>query len=70
MIARFMFTMLICTFASKLISYSSNNMFFLKLNLYEFYMALGSLVWDASATMIDVRLENAINMRSEWTAWF
>ncbi len=25
-------------------------------------MALGSLVWDASATMIDVPLENAINM--------
>ncbi len=33
-------------------------------------MALGSLVWDASATMIDVPLENAINMRSVWTAWF
>ncbi len=33
-------------------------------------MALGSLVWDASATMIDVHLENAINMRSVWTAWF
>ncbi len=33
-------------------------------------MALGSLVWDASATMIDVPLENAINMCSVWTAWF
>ncbi len=33
-------------------------------------MALGSLVWDASATMIDVPLENAINMHSVWTAWF
>ncbi len=33
-------------------------------------MALGSLVWDASATLIDVPLENAINMRSVWTAWF
>ncbi len=32
--------------------------------------ALGSLVWDASATMIDVPLENAVNMRSVWTAWF
>ncbi len=28
-------------------------MFFLKLNLHEFDMALGSLVWDASAMMID-----------------
>ncbi len=27
-------------------------------------------MWDASATMIDVPLENAINMRSVWTAWF
>ncbi len=44
-------------------------MVFLKLNLREFDMALGSLVWDASATMIDVPLENAINMRSVWTAW-
>ncbi len=33
-------------------------------------MALGSFVWDASATMIDVPLENEINMRSVWTAWF
>ncbi len=33
-------------------------------------MALGSLVWDESATMIDVHLENAINMHSVWTAWF
>ncbi len=33
-------------------------------------MALGSLVWDASATMIDVPLENAVNMCSVWTAWF
>ncbi len=33
-------------------------------------MYLGSRVWDASATMIDVPLENAINMRSVWTAWF
>ncbi len=33
-------------------------------------MALGSLVWDASATVIDVPLENAINMHSVWTAWF
>ncbi len=33
-------------------------------------MALGSLVWDASATMIEVSLENAINMRSVWTACF
>ncbi len=33
-------------------------------------MALGSLVWDASATLIDVPLENAINMCSVWTAWF
>ncbi len=33
-------------------------------------MALGSLVWDVSETMIDVPLENAINMRSVWTAWF
>ncbi len=33
-------------------------------------MVLCSLVWDASATMIDVPLENAINMRSVWTAWF
>ncbi len=39
-------------------------MFFLKLNLHKFYMALGSLVWDASAKMIDVPLENATNMRS------
>ncbi len=39
-------------------------------NLHELYMALGSLVWDASATMINVPLENAINMRSVWTAWF
>ncbi len=44
-------------------------MFFSKLNLHSFDMALGSLVWDASATMIDVPLENAINMRSVWTAW-
>ncbi len=60
----------ICTFARKLISWSSNYMFFLKLNLHSFYMALSSLVWDASATMIDFPLENAINMRSVWTAWF
>ncbi len=33
-------------------------------------MALASRVWDASAMMIDVPLENAINMRSVWTAWF
>ncbi len=33
-------------------------------------MALGSLVWDASATMKDVPLENSINMHSLWTAWF
>ncbi len=33
-------------------------------------MALGSFVWDASATMTDVPLENSINMRSVWTAWF
>ncbi len=33
-------------------------------------MALGSLVSDASATMIDVPLENAIHMRSVWMAWF
>ncbi len=33
-------------------------------------MALASHVWDASAMMIDVPLENAINMRSVWTAWF
>ncbi len=33
-------------------------------------MSLGSRVWDVSATMIDVSLENAINMRSVWTAWF
>ncbi len=33
-------------------------------------MALGSLVWDASATMIDVPLENSINMCSVWMAWF
>ncbi len=33
-------------------------------------MASGSLVWDASATMIDVPLENAINICSVWTAWF
>ncbi len=26
-------------------------------------------MWDASATMIDVPLENAINMRSVWTTW-
>ncbi len=26
-------------------------------------MALGSLVWDMSATLIDVPLENAINIR-------
>ncbi len=45
-------------------------MFFLKLNLHEFYMVLGSHVWDASATMIDVPVENAINMHSVWTAWF
>ncbi len=32
-------------------------------------MSLGSLVWDASATMIDVLLENTINMHSVWTAW-
>ncbi len=44
--------------------------FFFKLNLHEFYMALGSLVWDASAMMIYVPLENAINMRSVWMAWF
>ncbi len=44
--------------------------YFLLLNLHEFDMALGSLVWDASAMMIDVPLENAINMRSVWTAWF
>ncbi len=36
------------------------------LNLRELYMSLGSLVWDASATMI----ENALNMCSVWTAWF
>ncbi len=45
-------------------------MFFLKFNLHTFYVDLGSLVWDASATMIDVPLENAINMHSVWTAWF
>ncbi len=45
-------------------------MFFLKLNLYEFDMALGSVMWDTSAMMIDVPLENAINMRSVWKAWF
>ncbi len=33
-------------------------------------MSLGSLVWDASATMIDVPLENALNMHSVWTARF
>ncbi len=33
-------------------------------------MALASRVWDASAMMIDVPLENAINMHSVWTAWF
>ncbi len=33
-------------------------------------MALCSLVWDSSATMIEVPLENAINMHSVWTAWF
>ncbi len=27
-------------------------------------------MWDASATLIDVPLENAINMRSVWVAWF
>ncbi len=32
-------------------------------------MSLGSLVWDASAAIIDVP-QNAINMRSVWTAWF
>ncbi len=33
-------------------------------------MALGSLVWDASSTLIDFPLENAINMRSVSMAWF
>ncbi len=33
-------------------------------------MTLGSLVWDASATIIDVLLENAIHLSSVWTAWF
>ncbi len=33
-------------------------------------MALGSFVRDASATMIDIPLENAINVRSAWMAWF
>ncbi len=70
MIARFMFTLLICTFARKPISWSSNYMFFLKLNFHSFYMALSSLVWDASAAMIHFPLENAINMCSVWTAWF
>ncbi len=46
-------------------------MFFFKLNLHELPdMALGTFVWDASATMIDVSLENAINMRSVWAAGF
>ncbi len=27
-------------------------------------------MWDASATMIDVPLENATNVRSVWTTWF
>ncbi len=45
-------------------------MIVLKLNLHEFDMSLGSLVWDASATMIVVPLENSINVRSVWTAWF
>ncbi len=40
------------------------------LNMLKLYMALGALFWDASATMIDVPLENAANMRSVWTAWF
>ncbi len=40
------------------------------LKLHAFDMALGSLVWNASATMIDVPLENAINMRSVWTTRF
>ncbi len=31
---------------------------------------LWALVWDASATMIDAPLENAINMHCVWTAWF
>ncbi len=33
-------------------------------------MVLGSLVWDVSAMMKDIPLENAMNMRSVWTAWF
>ncbi len=33
MIARFVFTLLVCTFASKLVSWSSNYMIFFKLNL-------------------------------------
>ncbi len=37
---------------------------------WTYKLKLGSLVWDATATMIDVPLENAINMRSVWTAWF
>ncbi len=31
---------------------------------------LWALLWDTSETMINVPLENAINMRSVWTAWF
>ncbi len=42
---------------------------FFKVEL-ECYMSFGSLVWDASAMMIDVPLENAINVSSVWTAWF
>ncbi len=65
-----MFTLLICMFACKLISQSSNYMFFFKVELTWIWHGFGSLVWDASATMIDVPLENAINMRSVWMAWF